>query len=214
MYISLLAAFFWLNALGYYVWNTFRSRNVFLRSSDKKKYCCYLTFVWGSTTAIAATTIFAHFTLEMNKPVIGGVSFDAQETLGWLGLSVLFVTIAFTIFFDLYFVLTTKNKLKGMRTFGRIHHKFKHNFKTFIFIYGTMCIGFIFLVLSLFQYNGLVYSHIIVDAIQALVILYVCVFGQKRVTFLIGKTCNCCISSENAEGMEWGEEMTAINAGY
>ncbi|KAH8294487.1 hypothetical protein KR018_001407, partial [Drosophila ironensis] len=31
---SLLAAFFWLNSFGYYIWKTFRSRNVFLRVTD------------------------------------------------------------------------------------------------------------------------------------------------------------------------------------
>ncbi|XP_014212492.1 probable G-protein coupled receptor Mth-like 5 [Copidosoma floridanum] len=214
MFISLLAAFFWLNALGYYIWKTFRSKNVFLRSTDKKKYCCYATCVCGCTVAIAATAIFAHFTLEINKPIIGGVSFEAQETLGWLGLSVLFMTIAFSIFFNLYFILTTKNKLKRMRTYGRIHHKMKYNFRTFILVCMAMSIGWVFLMLSLSKYNGLVYCHIILNALQAFIILYVCVFGQKRVTFLLGKTCNCCISNENAEGMEWGEEMTAINAGY
>ncbi|XP_003427589.1 probable G-protein coupled receptor Mth-like 5 [Nasonia vitripennis] len=214
MYISLLAAFFWLNALGYYVWNTFRSRNVFLRSTDGKKYCCYSTYVWGSTIAIAATAIFAHFTLETNIPIIGGVAFAAQETVGWLGLSVLFTSVAFTIIVDLCFVLTTINKLKRMRTYGRIHHKMKYSFRMFILIYSVMSVGWLSLLLSMLKYDGLVYCHIIVNVLQALLVLYICVFGQKRVTFLLGKTCNCCTSNDNAEGLDWGEEMTAINAGY
>jgi len=36
---SLLAAFFWLNSFGFYIWKTFRSRNVFLRVTDGRKYC-------------------------------------------------------------------------------------------------------------------------------------------------------------------------------
>lgn len=214
MYSSLLAAFFWLNALGYYVWNTFRSRNVFLRSTDAKKYCCYSTFVWGCTITIVATAIFAHVTLETNKPIIGGDEFAPQETLGWLGLSVLFTTMGFTIIIDLSFVLTTKNKIKRMRTYGRIHHKMKYSFRMYIFIYAIMSTGWLFLLLSLLQYDGLIYTRIITNVLQALFILYVCVFGRKRVTFLLGKTCNCCVSSETTDDLDWGEEMTAINAGY
>lgn len=214
MYSALLAAFFWLNAFGYYVWNTFRSRNVFLRSTDAKKYCCYSTFVWGCTITIVATAIFAHVTLETNKPIIGGDEFAPQETLGWLGLSVLFTTIGFTILIDLTFILTTKNKIKRMRTYGRIHHKMKYSFRMYIFIYSIMSTGWLFLLFSLLQYDGLIYARIITNVLQALFILYVCVFGRKRVTFLLGKTCNCCTSSENTDELDWGEEMTAINAGY
>ena len=214
MYISHLASFFWLNALGYYVWNTFRSRNVFLRSTDGKKYCCYSTFVWGSTIAIAATALFAHFTLETNIRLFESAGLAAQETVGWLGLSVLFTSVAFSIIVNLCFVLTTMNKIKRMRTYGRIHHKMKYSFRMFILIYIIMTIGWLSVLLSLLQYDGLVYSHIIANVLQALLILYVCVFGQKRVTFLLGKTCNCCASNDNPEGLDWGEEMTAINAGY
>ncbi|CAK9822323.1 Probable G-protein coupled receptor Mth-like 5 [Anthophora retusa] len=85
MYVSLLAAFFWLNALGYYVWSTFRSRNVFLRVTDGRKYCYYSTYVWSSTVCITGTAIFAHFVLETNKPVVSGTMYPPQETIGWLG---------------------------------------------------------------------------------------------------------------------------------
>ncbi|KAJ8670442.1 hypothetical protein QAD02_001701 [Eretmocerus hayati] len=214
MYISLLAAFFWLHALGYYVWSTFRSRNVFIRSSDGKKYCCYSTFVWGCTISIAATAMFAHFTLETSKPIVGGVSFEAQETLGGLALSVLFTSVAFTIAIDVCYITTTMDKLKRIRTYGRIHHKMKYNFRMFMFILATMGISWLFLLLSLLKYDALIYCHIFVNLIQALFILYICIFGQKRVTFLLGKTCNCCVTAESPEGLDWGEEMTAINAGY
>ncbi|KAL0122296.1 hypothetical protein PUN28_007202 [Cardiocondyla obscurior] len=214
MYVFLMAAFFWLSALGYYVWNTFRSRNVFLRVTDGKKYCYYSCWVWGITICIAGTAIFAHFALETNKSTVGGTTYPAQETVGWLGLSVMFMCIAFTTLIDLCLILTTANRIKRMSTYGRIHHKMKYSFRLFVFLYTVMSAGWLSLLLSRFKYDALIYCHIVVNLLQALLILYVCVFGQRRVTFLLGKTCNCCDSGENTEGFDWGEEMTAINAGY
>ncbi|XP_020278459.1 probable G-protein coupled receptor Mth-like 5 [Pseudomyrmex gracilis] len=214
MYVSLMAAFFWLSALGYYVWNTFKSRNVFLRVTDGKKYCYYSSWVWSLTVCIAGTAIFAHFALETNKPVVGGTRYPAQETLGWLGVSVMFMCIMFTIVIDLCLAVTTANRIKRMSTYGRIHHKMKYSFRMFFFLCGIMTIGLLSLLLSRMQYDALLYCHIVVNLLQALLVLYVCVFGQRRVTFLLGKTCNCCDSGDNVEGLEWGEEMTAINAGY
>lgn len=214
MYVSLLAAFFWLNALGYYVWSTFKSRNVFLRVTDGRKYCYYSTYVWGSTVCIAGTAIFAHFTLETDKSVIGGTTYPVQETIGWLGISVLFTSVAFTIIVDLSFVLTTASRIKRMSTYGRIHHKMKYSFRMFVFLFAVISVSWFSLLLSRLNYDALIYCHIIVNLLQAILVLYVCVFGQKRVTFLLGKTCNCCNSVDNTEGLDWGEEMTAINAGY
>ncbi|KAK0088355.1 hypothetical protein PV325_012253 [Microctonus aethiopoides] len=215
-YMSLLAAFFWLNALGYFVWNTFRSRNVFLRTTDGRKYCYYSSYVWGSTATIAGTAIFAHFALETNKITIDSNDIgNPQETVGWLGMSVLFTSIAFTIIVDLCFILTTANTIKRMRTYGRIHHKMKYSFRMFTLIYGIICVGWLSLLISQLKYDQLVYCNIFINLLQALSILYVCVFGQKRVTFLLSKTCNCCNSENNhSDGLDWGEEMTAINAGY
>ncbi|XP_071563287.1 probable G-protein coupled receptor Mth-like 5 [Temnothorax nylanderi] len=214
MYVFLMAAFFWLGALGYYVWNTFKSRNVFLRVTDGRKYCYYSSWVWCITVCIAGTAIFAHFALETNKPTVGGATYPAQETVGWLGLSVMFMCIAFTIIVDLCLILTTANRIKRMSTYGRIHHKMKYSFRMFVYLYAIMSTGWLSLLLSQFKYDALIYSHIVVNLLQALLVLYVCVFGQRRVTFLLGKTCNCCDSGDNTEGLDWGEEMTAINAGY
>ncbi|KAI4490312.1 hypothetical protein M0802_010689 [Mischocyttarus mexicanus] len=213
-YTSLLAAFFWLNALGYYVWKTFRSRNVFLRTTDGKKYCYYSACVWGATISISATAIFAHFALETDKPSIGGTVYPAQETVGWLALSVLYMSIALTIIIDFSFILTTANRIKRMSTYGRIHHKMKYSFRMFVFLFAIMSISWITLLLSGLKYDAFAYCHIVVNLLQALLMLYICVFGQRRVTFLLGKTCNCCTNGNNIEGLDWGEEMTAINAGY
>ncbi|XP_076762393.1 G-protein coupled receptor Mth-like 5 [Xylocopa sonorina] len=214
LYVSLLAAFFWLSALGYYVWSTFRSRNVFLRVTDGRKYCYYSTYVWGSTICIAGAAIFAHFAFETNKPIVTGTMYPPQETIGWLGIFVLFASIACTIMADLCFALSTANRIKRMSTYGRIHHKMKYSFRMFVFLFAIMSIGWLSLLLSRLNYEALEYCHIIINLLQAILILYVCVFGQRRVTFLLGKTCNCCNSGENIEGLDWGEEMTAINAGY
>ncbi|CAL1675410.1 unnamed protein product [Lasius platythorax] len=214
MYVSLMAAFFWFTALGYYVWNTFRSRNVFLRVTDGRKYCYYSSWVWCLTICIAGTAIFAHFALETNKPTVGGTTYPAQETVGWLGISVMFTCIAFTVVIDLCLVLTTANRIKRMSTYGRIHHKMKYSFRMFVLLYAILSTGWFSLLLSRLKYDALIYCHIVVNLLQALLVLYVCVLGQRRVTFLLGKTCNCCNPGDNTEGLDWGEEMTAINAGY
>ena len=85
----------------------------------------------------------------------------------------------------------------------------------FALIFTIMSFGWISLIIAQFRYEVLVYSNIVINFLQALLMLYVCVFGQKRVTFLLGKTCNCGNNNnESPEGLDWGEEMTAINAGY
>lgn len=60
----MMAAFFWLSSLGYFIWKTFRSRNVFLRVTDGKKYCWYSFYAWGSTICMAALGIVAQLFLE------------------------------------------------------------------------------------------------------------------------------------------------------
>lgn len=182
--------------------------------TDGRKYCYYSTYVWCSTACIAATAIFAHFTLETDNPIMAGTNISPQERFGWLGLSVIFTTIAFTIIVDLCFALSTAKTIKRMNTYGRIHHKMKYSFRMFVLLFAIMSSSWISLLLSQLKYDALIYCHIAINLIQAILILYVCVFGQRRVTFLLGKTCNCCSPSENVEGLDWGEEMTAINAGY
>ncbi|XP_048507611.1 probable G-protein coupled receptor Mth-like 5 isoform X2 [Athalia rosae] len=186
-YISLLSAFFWLNILGYYIWKTFRSRNVFLRVTDGRKYCYYSIYVWCSTAGMGAMAIFAHFVLDTNKPTIDNVPYVPQETIGWLGVAVFFTPVAFTILLNLCF-------------------------RMFVFLFIIMAVSWFFTLLSWMRYE-LIYCYIVVNLLQAVLILYVCVFGQRRVTFLLRKTCNCCSPNETSQGLDWGEEMTAINVG-
>lgn len=81
MYLSLLAAFFWLNSLGYYIWKTFRSRNVFLRVSDGRKYCYYSCYVWTVTIVMTLTALLMHFLFaDSNLPI----AHHNQQTIGLL----------------------------------------------------------------------------------------------------------------------------------
>ncbi|XP_044010716.1 probable G-protein coupled receptor Mth-like 5 [Aphidius gifuensis] len=216
-YTSLLAAFLWLNAIGYFVWNTFRSRNVFLRVTDGRKYCYYSMYVWGTTLLIICTALFAHFALEISGTPVESTGFktEKQETIGLLGSSILFLSIIFTIIIDICFILSTSKTIKRMRTYGRIHHKMKYSFRMFTLLFMIISFGWLSYMISLFDYNYIVYFNIIINLFESFLILYICVFGQKRVTFLLSKTCKCCESDvATPEGLDWGEEMTAINAGY
>lgn len=122
--MSLLGAFFWLNSMGYYIWKTFRSRNVFLRVTDGRKYCWYSGYAWGSTMLMAGVAIFAHLFLDTPASRKHSV-FEEQETIGWLGIAVIFTPIAFTIIVNIFFYVTTMKVINRMNTYGRIHHKLK-----------------------------------------------------------------------------------------
>lgn len=41
-----------------------RSRHVFLRITDGKKYCYYSVYAWGSTCSMTAMALFAHLVLD------------------------------------------------------------------------------------------------------------------------------------------------------
>lgn len=56
----------------YYDNINFRSRNVFLRITDKKKYCYYSMYSWSCTVILGVLAIFAHFTMdypELNRSI-------------------------------------------------------------------------------------------------------------------------------------------------
>lgn len=129
LYISLLATFIWLNSFGYYIWKTFRSRNVFLRVTDGRKYCYYSSFAWGFTILLAITAIFAHFFLDtesyyQRKPHLT----PDQETISWLGISIFFAPIACSILVDIFFYVTTMKLISRRNVYGRIQHKLKAKF--------------------------------------------------------------------------------------
>lgn len=124
LYISLLATFIWLNCFGYYIWKTFRSRNVFLRVTDGRKYCYYSSFAWGFTFLLGITAIFAHFFLDTDSYKEPNLTVE-QETISWLGISIFFAPIACSILIDIFFYVTTVKLINRRNVYGRIQHKLK-----------------------------------------------------------------------------------------
>lgn len=217
-YISLLGAFFWLNSLGYYIWKTFKSRNVFLRITDGKKYCYYGAYAWSCTIILGLLAIFAHFTMDYPdfKPVNN--QYDQQEQIGSLGMIIFFVPVAFTVLANVFFFATTLKKINRMHTYGRIHHKLRHIFRMFLLLLLVMTLCWLFFLSSFSKIEGLINSHIIVNTFQGPLILYICIVNQKHVSFLLKKTCcyeNCiCPCCRPETESEWGDEMTAMNTDY
>lgn len=125
LYASLLGAFFWCNAMGYYIWKTFKSRNVFLRVTDGRKYCWYSGYAWGMTAILTFLAVFAHFFLDTGT-VKKQYIFEDQETIGWLGMAVFFTPIAFIIIMNLFFYATTMKVMNRINSYGRIHNKLKN----------------------------------------------------------------------------------------
>ncbi|XP_037817005.1 probable G-protein coupled receptor Mth-like 5 [Lucilia sericata] len=207
LYFSILAAFFWLNSFGYYIWKTFRSRNVFLRVTDARKYCYYSVYAWGSTAFMAGMAVFAHFFLDADTYKKQNVVAE-QETMGWLGIAIFFAPIACTILVDIFFYVTTLKLINRRNVYGRIQHKLKANFIMFSLMLLIMSISWLFLCLSWLKFEGLLYAHIIVNAIQSPLLLYICVLRQKHVTFLLKKS--CCYN-EPPSTNDWGDEMHYMN---
>lgn len=215
-YVSLLGGFFWLNSLGYYIWKTFKSRNVYLRITDGKKYCYYSGYAWANTIIMGCLAVFAHYT--MDYPAMKKRLSDLeQEQIGSLAMIIFFMPIAFTVLVNIFFLATTMKLINRMNTYGRIHHKLKHSFRMFVLLFIVMTLTWIFFLMSFSKYDGLIYCYIIISAVQAPVIMYICVFNQKHVGYLIKKTCcyvNCiCPCWRPDPELEWGDEMTAMNTG-
>ncbi|CAG9789285.1 unnamed protein product [Diatraea saccharalis] len=218
LYISLLGAFFWLNSFGFYIWKTFKSRNVFLRVTDVRKYCYYSSAVWSSVILMAALAICAHFLFDtgsngqMNSHFSSSILVDdmEQETIGWLGIAIFFTPVAFTIVFNIFFYVTTLKVIKRINIYGRIHHKLKGCFDLFIQLFLIMTTAWLFLLMSWLNIDGLIYAHIVVNLLQAILVFYVCIVRQSHVTFLLRKS--CCYAQPVPTG-EWGDEMTHMNGG-
>ncbi|KAL1512810.1 hypothetical protein ABEB36_002334 [Hypothenemus hampei] len=217
-YVSLLGAFFWLNCLGYYVWKTFRSRNVFLRITDGKKYCYYGGYAWTATIVLGCLAMFAHFTLDYPDLSTLIAHEKPREQIGSLGMIIFFVPIAFTVIADIFFFANTLKKINRMHTYGRIHHKLRHTFRMFLLLLLTMTLCWLFFLSSFSKYEGLINSHIIVNTFLGPILFYICVINQHHVVFLLKKTCcyeNCiCPCWRPEPENEWGDEMTAMNTDY
>ncbi|XP_015363431.1 PREDICTED: probable G-protein coupled receptor Mth-like 5 [Diuraphis noxia] len=227
LYTSTLGSFFWLNAMGYYIWRTFKSRNVFLRITDGRKYCYYSLYVWGCTLTMGGMSLFAHLILDSrdsnsNRSYSShpSTTTSIEGAIGWLGISVIFVPVICTILVNLFFYVSTKTVIKRMSTYGQIHHKMKYCFDMFSKLFVIMVIDLTLFILSWTQHDSLFYVHVVFNPIQAALVLYVTVIRPKRVKFLLRKACcyercilPCCRPKETdvQAGTEWGEEMMAFN---
>ncbi|XP_022909700.2 probable G-protein coupled receptor Mth-like 5 [Onthophagus taurus] len=215
-YVSLLGTFFWLNSLAYYIWKTFRSKNVFLRITDGRKYCYYSVYAWSCTILMGFVAMFAHYTLDYPAEQTLK-TFEEQESIGSLGIIIFFMPIAFTVIANIFFFATTMKIINRMNTYGRIHHKLKHSFRMFLLLFLTLTITWIFFLMSFSKYDGLIYCHIAINAFQGPLFVYICIYNQKHVLHQIKKTCcgpccTCCQYSQEPE-CDWGDEMSAINTG-
>ncbi|XP_049782265.1 probable G-protein coupled receptor Mth-like 5 isoform X1 [Schistocerca cancellata] len=205
-YSALMAAAFWLNTMGYYIWRTFRSRNVFLRVTDGRKYCYYSTYSWCCTAVMTAVAVFAHYILE------SGQRKPTDSSIGWLGVSVIFTAVGFTILVNIYFYVTTGHAISRMSTYGRIHHKMKYSFEMFVQLFLVLCISWLFKGLSRLPYDALFYCYVVVNALLGPLVVYVVICNQHRVTSQLRALCccPCCKASEVDDSPEWGEELTRM----
>ncbi|XP_026280469.1 probable G-protein coupled receptor Mth-like 5 [Frankliniella occidentalis] len=219
LYTSLLAAFFWINSMGYYVHRHFKSSNVFLRSTDGRKYCYYSCYVWGCTATLGIIALFAHFMFPSKETTTTLVCSANQRNVGWMGIAVFFVPVAVLVIINFYFWRSTAHTISRIQSFGRIHSKLKYSFQMFVKVFLVMTIAWLFFMLTWIPSPLLCYINISTNILQALLLLYICVLSQKRVTFHLRKTCcydncicTCCRPGEpTPETCEWGEEMHYID---
>lgn len=65
-----------------------RSRNVFLRITDGKKYCYYGGYAWSCTAVLGALALFAHYLMDYPNSKKRGLTFDQErEQFGKVYLS-------------------------------------------------------------------------------------------------------------------------------
>lgn len=81
----------------------YRSRNVFLRITDGKKYCYYGGYAWSCTLVLGILALFAHFTMDYTE-VKQNLTFDQQrEQIGKY--------FCYFVQFKRYFGMNTKYRL-------------------------------------------------------------------------------------------------------
>uniref|UniRef100_A0A6P7G6G2 Probable G-protein coupled receptor Mth-like 5 n=1 Tax=Diabrotica virgifera virgifera TaxID=50390 RepID=A0A6P7G6G2_DIAVI len=86
-------------------------------------------------------------------------------------------------------------------------------FRMFVLLMLVMTLKWLFFLASFTKYEALVNAHIFVNTFEGPLILYVCIFNQKHIAYLLQKTCcyttfPCCKPHPE---VEWGDEMTAMN---
>lgn len=216
-YTGIMGAFFWLNSLGYYIWKSFRSRNVFIRLTDGKKYCYYSVYVWTSTFIMIGMGVFADIFLDTNKEVYAYAYL--QGVIGWLGTSVFFIAIAVIILVNVFFCLSTVDVMRKISTYGRVHYKLKFHFSIFARFLIIMTANWFIFILTWLPYDEMFYIHVVMNALQAALMVYVSIVDLKRVRSLVRKACcyekcmfHCCRPEDGTtDPAEWGDELTAMN---
>lgn len=84
----------------------YRSRNVYLRITDGKKYCYYSVYAWLSTIVLGVLAVAAHFMLDY-PVVIKSKYSDEQETIGKMLCWILVVSNGCFRFVGYYHIFRT-----------------------------------------------------------------------------------------------------------
>lgn len=64
----------------------FRSRNVFLRITDGKKYCYYGVYAWLCTITLGSLAMFAHFTMDYPDLSLSMIKNNIEKPREQIGL--------------------------------------------------------------------------------------------------------------------------------
>lgn len=71
-----------------------------------------------------------------------------------------------------------------------------------------LTITWILSIFTWFESEGMFYMNLTISAIQAPLVLYICVLRQEHITYLLKKS---CCSKQPLSAADWGDEMTYIN---
>lgn len=74
----------------------------------------------------------------------------------------------------------------------------------------VMSVAWLSLIFSWLDVEALQYTHMMCNAMQAPLLLYICVLRQQNVKYLLKKT--CCYN-EPPSPSDWGDEMAYMNGG-
>lgn len=88
---------------------------------------------------------------------------------------------------------------------------FYFSFIMFALLLILLTISWAFTLISRIDYEGMFYINLTISAIQAPLVLYICVLRQKHVTYLLQKA---CCSKQPLSAVDWGDEMTYINTAH
>lgn len=80
----------------------FRSRNVFLRITDGKKYCYYGVYAWLCTITLGSLAMFAHFTMDYPDLSLSMIKNNIEKPREQIGL----------YYFELIIVFLMRNTLQ------------------------------------------------------------------------------------------------------